>query len=191
MISSEENGGFFVEDEIIEKKEVKEDPSVLLPINLKEACFYCHSFPIDQEVMKIFKRPVCYGCNRTKLKFITKTTCKDEFLLNDEELKQFSYLTRPNPHRGTWNDMQLYLEDEIKKFSFEKYGDEEQILKMKIEKKAKSKNVKLQKIKNKVKELKRKTFLQPTEAKHVHKFVKISEKYSKCSCGMRIEEEEL
>lgn len=193
MRSSEicDEGGFFKDEEAKEKQYLSEEQGLLIPLCKKDACKFCNSVPIDLEIQKCFNIPVCYTCNREKLKFITKTTCRQDYLLSDEELKQFKYLTRPNPHKGSWNEMQLYLEDEIKNFSIQKHGSNDEITKKKAEKREKRKSQKLQKIKDNVKELKKKTFLPQREEKHIHKFINIDGKTAECSCGMKIEQEEL
>lgn len=189
--SDEEDCGFFKEEERNTEKRLSEDQSVVLPIPEDDRCMYCRGVPLDKEIIKCFRISVCSECNKTRLKFITKTTCKVDYLLNDEELKQFGCLSRPNPHKGTWNDMQLYLEAEIKRFSIEKYGSEAKVAEIKNEKKVKKKEAKLREIKSKVKELKRKTFLAPVKERRVHKFIKHGKNCSVCECGMLIEEEEL
>lgn len=191
MSSSEiEDCGFFREEDTEQNQKIIEDLGITIPLQKENTCKFCQSVPIDLEILKCFKIPVCYTCNREKLKFITKTTCKQEYLLSDDELKQFKFLTRPNPHKGTWNDMQLYLENEIRDFSIQKHGSNELIAEKKSTKKEKRKQSKLKKIKNRVKELKKKTFLPEEKVKHVHKFIYKGNGKSECDCGMKIDQEE-
>lgn len=186
-----DEGGFFLENEDQKKKNVlQEELSIKLPIKDNIQCKFCSGIPIDVEIKKIFEMNVCSSCSRTELKFITKTKCITEYLLTSDELKQFKYLSRPNPHKGTWNDMQLYLESQIVEFALEKYDSLQNIELEKDDRKKKKKQKKLDKVKKRVKELKKKTFIAPEVRKHQHKFIS-KNGHSECECGMKIEEEEI
>lgn len=186
-----EGCGFFLENVDEEVKEtVQEDPSIILPVSSNAKCKFCNGIPLDIEIKKTFGINVCSSCSRTELKYITKTKCTSEYLLTSDELKQFKYLSRPNPHKGTWNDMQLYLEAQIVEYALKKYDSLENIELEKDNRKVKKKQKKLDKMKKRVKELKRKTFIPHQVEKHQHKFV-TKNGYSECECGMRIEEEEI
>lgn len=113
-----------------------------------------------------------------------------DYLLTDDELKNFGHLSRQNPHKGTWNDMLLFLEFQIKEYAIEKHGSLENIQKEKEERKRRAKDRKIEKMKKRIKELKKKTFLKLPNQKHTHVFVN-NGKQSSCECGMTIEEEEL
>lgn len=188
-MDQEESGGFFQEPETAPAdSKVKEDCSLSLNADQNESCMYCKAVPVVFEIKKIFSIRVCSSCSRTNLKFITKTQCKSNYLLTEEELGEFRFLSRPNPHKGSWSDMILYLEKEIVDFSMRKHESIENIELIKIERKEKIKRGKIEKIKTKVKDLKRKTFLRAKEDKHKHAFVSKGD-YSECNCGMRIDEE--
>lgn len=181
----EDDCGFFRDED--GEKEAKKTPSI--PSH-RGRCMFCDQPPLDAEMEKTFGIAVCTHCSRAELKFVTKTTCMQDYLLTAEELRQFGCLSRPNPRKGSWNDMQLYLEDQIKKYAIEKHGALEAISKLKEERQAKKKAKKLEKVNKRVKELKRKTFIPERREKHVHRFVNKG-KTSVCECGMEIEEEEL
>lgn len=185
-------GGFLRDDsEEKVKKRGFDNSSITLPLAKDDLCVFCESVPIDLEIKNTFEMTVCLKCTRTQLKLITKTKCISEYLLNDYELQHFKHLSRPNPRKGTWNDMQLFLEAEIIEFATEKFGSLSNIESIKLERKLKLKQRKLKKIKQSVRELKRKTFLVPENKKHIHNFINKGDTYSLCECGMRIEEEEL
>lgn len=185
----EENGGFFPEpEEDILSKNIVDVQSLSLVLEQNDSCMYCKAVPIVFEIKKVFSILICKSCSKTDLKFITKTQCKSSYLLTEEELKEFKCLKRPNPHKGSWSDMALYLEKQIYDFSVKKHGDMSLIEKIKSERKEKTKNRKINKIKVKIKELRRKTFLKKKEEIHKHIFV-AKGCYSECSCGMKIDEE--
>lgn len=55
---------------------------------------------------------------------------KQDYLLTDEELSDHTVLpcmTKPNPHKATWSEMQLYLSAQVEKFAIEKWGSLEAI----------------------------------------------------------------
>lgn len=186
----EKDNGFFRIERSTETGKRADDDSISVPISKNGVCKYCGRVPLHIEIRNTFGINVCCSCSKTEMKFVTKTNCMQGYLLSEDDLKQFKYLSRPNPHKGTWNDMQLYMEDQIKEFAFEKYGNQEAIERIKDERCAKNKNRKLQKVRKRVKDLKKKTFVQSTKKKHVHKFVG-NGKTSVCECGVEIEEEEL
>lgn len=187
----EEAGGFFGDtDSAADSRQKGEDQSITIPLSRGECCMYCGGVPVVSEIKRVFSMCVCSPCSHAHLKLITKTQCKANYLLTEEELRDFRHLSRPNPHKGTWNDMQLYLEREISDFSIAKHGSMEQIEATKETRRARTRRRKRERIKHRVRELKRKTFLAVSGERHVHSFVHKGA-FSECSCGMRIEEEEI
>lgn len=186
----ESKGGFFLDPGTTKEAVEEDDQSITIPLTKSECCMYCERIPVVIEIKRAFSICVCSSCSRTHLRFITKTQCRSNYLLTEEELRDFKYLSRPNPHKGTWNDMQLYLEREISDFSLARHGTMEQIELIKESRKARSKRRKMDKIKQRVRELKKKTFLAALKEKHKHSFVSKG-RFSECCCGMRIEEEEI
>lgn len=189
-MNESEDCGFFRDNDVSNQKINIEEQSVRIPVESKDTCMYCGKIPLDSEIKSIFDINICNTCSKTELNFITKTKCMQTYLLTSEELKHFKCLSRPNPHKGTWNDMQLFIEKQIVDFAIKKHGELINIEKLKNDRKIKNKNKKLETVKKRVKELKRKTFLTKENEKHVHSFVNHG-KYSICECGMKIEEEEL
>lgn len=186
----EEKGGFLSDSDTEEKttQKIGEEQSISLPRYKNDCCMYCKIIPVVYEIKKEFGILICSSCSRSKLKFITKSTAKNSYLLTEEEISEYRFLTRPNPHKGSWNDMHLYLENQIVEFALKKHGSISNIQNMIDQRKEKIKSKKIKKIKNKINELKKKTFLKTKKDRHVHKFVYVNEK-SVCECGMTIEEE--
>lgn len=98
------------------------------PLDANETCVTCASIEVDADLLRAFGVRVCTACraaDRESYTTITKSTARDEFLLTDEELRDASVLpciTRPNPHKATWTDMQLYLRMHVAAFAHKKWG---------------------------------------------------------------------
>ncbi|WUR04100.1 DNA repair protein RAD14 [Vairimorpha necatrix] len=180
--------GFFVDTENI--KQLKKQKIEDLPYDDALKCKYCDSPFIDSELYTTFNINSCKDCKYKNIKFITKTSVFKDYLLSEYDIRNIKYISRPNPHKGNWHDMLLYLEEEIKNISINKYGSEEEIEKNKNKKKEIIKNRKIKKLKMRVRELKRKTIVQEIRKEiHEHKFEGSGIK-KKCQiCGLEIEQE--
>ncbi|KAF7684674.1 DNA repair protein rad14 [Astathelohania contejeani] len=155
-----------------------------------EYCSHCKSNEIDNEFYTTFNLSVCYNCKWDKHSLITKTECIKEYLLSKDEIKNLKYLVRPNPHKGSWNNMNLYLKNEIENLAIDKYGTLEKIKELKNERKEMLIERKKRRFKKKVRDLKKRTRLKiKNEERHIHEFISINGK-TKCECGMEIEQEE-
>ncbi|EJW01343.1 DNA repair protein [Edhazardia aedis USNM 41457] len=192
LSSSEEEAGFFKKPEIKnnEPKKIHENNNLILS-NHEKICKFCQSIPIDDKMNNIFNLLVCKKCKFEKIKLITKTTCCDTYLLNNEDLKGIKFMKLPNPHKGNWSDMSLYIEDEIIKIAKEKYGSIENIEKIKNERSLKLMERKKKNIRKKIREFRKKTVLErKIEVKHKHNFIE-ENGMKKCKCGLEYEEEEI
>lgn len=184
-------GGFIIKEEVINtsllinKELIKESDYINLD------CKFCKNMKINKELYNTFKLNVCNDCKYKQIKLITKTTCKKEFLLTEEELNHFKYLLKPNPNKSTYVDMHLYLFNEIKDFAIKKYNSYENIEKEKEERKINLLKRKKTKMKKRIKDLKRKTIIEKREyEKHKHEFEEINGNLI-CKCGLVVEQEEL
>lgn len=188
-MEDEENGFFISENTLIPSKKSLIDD---LPYDTNTKCIHCSSPFIDNELHKTFAIMCCSQCRYKKLKFVTKTTAIKEYLLSDYDLKNLKYISRPNPHKGNWHDMLLYLEDEIINISMNKYGNEDALEKIKLKRTETIKNRKIKKLKIKIRDLKRCTFVKTTEnKKHTHSFIG-TDKLKTCEiCGLTLEQEEI
>ena len=184
----------FMKDEEKKNKELKqvEEISLVLPIKENDCCQYCDNLRIDREILRIFDKKVCSDCRFEKLELITKTHVVTQFLLNNDDIADLKYLSRPNPKKGTWNDMQLYDLGQIKTRSIDKFGSLENLETEKEERKEKLLDRKKHKIKSRIKELRKKTLIEDKmkNRNHKHNFV-LENGISKCECGMIIESEEI
>lgn len=100
---------------------------LLFPLEENESCAHCTSIELDHTLKRHFKVNVCSSCRESlpnQYSLITKTTAKENYLLTEEELNDSSvlpYMTKPNPYKSTWSDMQLYLAEHVEKFAISKW----------------------------------------------------------------------
>lgn len=141
-------GGFLDEKEKFGLQGEEEEPQSLLewkekqkqqhivkdlapPIDLENApkCFECNSLEIDPNMFTNFKVRVCRRCikeNQDKYSLLTKTECREDYLLTEPELRDSSLLHRiekPNPHG--FLRMQLFLRFQVEEFAWKKWGSPE------------------------------------------------------------------
>ncbi|RKO90087.1 XPA protein C-terminus-domain-containing protein, partial [Blyttiomyces helicus] len=142
-------------------------------------CETCKSIDVDPAFRLHFKVDVCRACKDTiadRYSLLTKTECKEDYLLTDSELKDYKRLPhweRPNPHKSTYSNMLLYMRGhQVEKFAFEKWGSPEaldaEFERREDEKKAR----KEKKFQSKLMELRKKTRTSTWQKKlpedHVH-----------------------
>ncbi|ELA48452.1 DNA repair protein [Vavraia culicis subsp. floridensis] len=184
----------FIKDENNKAKEPKQvqEPSLKLPIAANRLCKYCENPRIDFEVQQTFGVSVCNDCKYDKLHLINKTAVLREYLLTSDDLKNSRYLTRPNPKKGTWSDMQLFLLEEIEELAIKKWGSIENAETEKERRKELLLDKKKKKIRERVKELRKRTLIEDRMKirTHKHTFI-LANGICKCECGMIIDQEEI
>ncbi|KAG6866824.1 hypothetical protein C0991_008760 [Blastosporella zonata] len=143
MVNSK--GGFLLEDrneiddEVRRKEKERErqrarqnlDPPMHLDPSLNPKCVECQSMDIDQTFKKVFGCLVCKKCQNEKperYSLLTKTECKEDYLLTDPELRDeelLPHLLKANPHASTYANMMLYLRYQVEEFAWSKWGSPE------------------------------------------------------------------
>lgn len=132
-------GGFLSEDGQDGAKKIddwkKEDklsqPPMLLDGIDAPKCFECGTAELDFKLYNVFKCRVCKADREKfpdKYSLLTKTECREDYLLTDPELRDaelLPHLERPNPHKTTFNNMMLYLRYQVEEFAFKKWGGPE------------------------------------------------------------------
>ncbi|GBE78109.1 DNA repair protein [Sparassis crispa] len=175
MVNSK--GGFLVEDgkeadaDIRAKEKERErqramqslEPPIFLDPKLNPKCYECQSIDIDQTFKKVFG---CLVCNKCKLEkpekysLLTKTECKEDYLLTDAELRDqevMPHLLKANPHKSTFANMMLFLRYQVEEFAWKKWGSPE-ALDVEYERRtAEKKRKKNKKFEEGLKELRRRT----------------------------------
>ncbi|KAL5615242.1 hypothetical protein BROUX41_005298 [Berkeleyomyces rouxiae] len=137
--------------------------SVVVEEDAKRCC-ECQSREIDFVWDEVFKVSVCSPCKDKfpeKYSLLTKTECREDYLLTDEELKDpdlLPHLNKPNPHKTHWHDMMLFLRFQVEDYAFgQKWGSAE-ALDAEFEKREEQKKRRKEaKFKERLRELKRKT----------------------------------
>ncbi|KAF2841403.1 DNA repair protein [Patellaria atrata CBS 101060] len=128
-------------------------------------CHDCGSLEIDFKWDDIFNCQVCNLCKEKfpdKYSLLTKTEAREDYLLTDPELKDeklLPHLDRPNPHKSTWNNMQLYLRYQIEAYAFSerKWGSAEALDAEFERRQAQTRQRKEKKFNEKLEELKKRT----------------------------------
>jgi DNA-repair protein complementing XP-A cells len=91
-------------------------------------CFECGSIELDFLYHKTFGTRVCFKCKDKfpeKYSLLTKTECKEDYLLTDPELRDeelLPHLLKSNPHKSTFANMMLYVRYQVEEFAWKKWG---------------------------------------------------------------------
>jgi DNA-repair protein complementing XP-A cells len=140
MVNSK--GGFLVEDGAdfderakqrtkereLQRKQQVHHPAMYIDKAMNPKCEKCDSTDIDQTFKQVFGCLVCGRCKKEdpeRYSLLTKTECKDDYLLTDPELRDseaMPHLLKANPHSSTWNNMMLFLRYQVEDFAFKKWG---------------------------------------------------------------------
>ncbi|KAH9853134.1 thioesterase-like superfamily-domain-containing protein [Lenzites betulinus] len=165
MVNSK--GGFLVEDgkEVDEDIRAKEkererqramqnlEPPIYLDPKLNPRCKDCNSMDVDQTYKKVFGCLVCNKCKNEKpekYSLLTKTECKQDYLLTDPELRDqelMPHLLKANPHKSTFANMMLFLRYQVEEFAWKKWGSPEALdaeWQKRVDEKKKKKNKKFE-----------------------------------------------
>ncbi|KAK9460646.1 XPA protein C-terminus-domain-containing protein [Lipomyces oligophaga] len=175
-----ERSGMTLEEWKAKQKKTVEDPLRALNPDDNPKCFECDSLEIDYEFYNTFGCRVCRTCKNKipeKYSLLTKTECKEDYLLTDPELRSkedLPHLERPNPHKNTYSNMMLYLRYQVEEFSFKKWGGEEGLdkeyerrVEMKKEKKGKKFTEKLRQMRQRTRTATWNKRLHETAHEHV------------------------
>ncbi|KAL2166525.1 hypothetical protein VTG60DRAFT_2538 [Thermothelomyces hinnuleus] len=138
--------------------------SVLADEKTKKRCRECGTVEIDFVWEEVFHCAVCNTCKEKypeKYSLLTKTECKEDYLLTDPELKDtelLPHLSKPNPHKSHWHDMMLFLRYQVEDYAFNHKWGSPEALDAEFERRdADKKRRKEAKFKEKLLDLKRKT----------------------------------
>lgn len=168
----------------------------------EKACEKCGSPAFDEKIAGVYGVYVCDLCIKAHpqlYSLITKTAAMKEFLLTAEELDdrdRLPHMERPNPHKSSWHNMQLFLRKQVTHFAVEKHGSLEQLelnreewVKSKVKRKEKRYAAKLVELRKKTRADSWKPAGSSPTARHVHVFEE-SEHGRECTdCGFKIKYE--
>jgi len=138
--------------------------SVLDDVETRKKCRECNSLEIDFVWEEVFHLCVCGKCKEKfpeKYSLLTKTECKEDYLLTDPELRDpelLPHLSKPNPHKSHWHDMMLFLRCQVEEYAVNtKWGSAEALDAEYERRETQKKARKEAKFKEKLMDLKRKT----------------------------------
>ncbi|KAK0625889.1 XPA protein C-terminus-domain-containing protein [Immersiella caudata] len=138
--------------------------SVLADEKTRKKCRECGSVEIDFVWEEVFGCCVCGKCKEKfpeKYSLLTKTECREDYLITDPELKDpelLPHLSKPNPHKAHWHDMMLFLRYQVEEYAFNQKWGSAEVLDAEFERReADKKRRKEAKFKEKLMDLKRKT----------------------------------
>lgn len=116
-----------------ERQRIREamEPSIILD-DRQEICDHCGSKELNDSIRRTFGVKVCRICERKfpeKYSLLTKTEVKEDYLLNDGELRDgelLPHLLKANPHKSTYSNMMLFLRCQVEVYAFgpHKWGSE-------------------------------------------------------------------
>ncbi|THH11808.1 hypothetical protein EW145_g406 [Phellinidium pouzarii] len=192
MVNSK--GGFLVEDEkeatddlrAREREREREramqniEPPISLDPDQNPKCIECGTVDIDHTVHKVFRCRVCNKCKDEKpekYSLLTKTECKEDYLLTDPELRDsdlMPHLLKANPHASTFSNMMLFLRYQVEEFAWKKWGSPEALDAEFERRAAEKKKKKSKKFEEGLNELRRRTressFVRRQDEEHKHKY---------------------
>ncbi|CEJ81778.1 Putative DNA repair protein RAD14 [[Torrubiella] hemipterigena] len=154
---------------IREMKRLKSGPfepglTVLQDESQKKRCRECRSMDIDFVWEEVFHICVCSKCKEKfpdKYSLLTKTECKEDYLLTDPELRDpelLPHLSKPNPHKSHWHDMMLFLRCQVEDYALKTKWGSSEALDAEYERRETQKKARKEKVfKEKLLDLKRKT----------------------------------
>ncbi|KAJ9076421.1 DNA repair protein rad14, variant 2 [Entomophthora muscae] len=94
-------------------------------------CKVCDGLAIDPVFRQIFRLNVCDKCkqeNPDRFSLLTKTEVKEDYMLTEDELRDkelFLSWSKPNPRKSTWNNMILYVREQVEEYAYKKWGGSE------------------------------------------------------------------
>ncbi|KAK7702438.1 DNA repair protein rad14 [Diaporthe eres] len=130
----------------------------------RKKCRECGNLEIDWVWEEVFGCCVCGGCKEKfpeKYSLLTKTECREDYLITDPELRDkdlLPHLSRPNPHKTHWHDMMLFLRYQVEEYAFgQKWGSAEALDAEFARREAAKKKRKEDKFRDRLLDLKKKT----------------------------------
>ncbi|KAI4528427.1 DNA repair protein [Schizophyllum commune Tattone D] len=178
------------------------EPPVFLDKGKNPQCGECGSIDVDQTFRKVFGCLVCKKCQNEKpekYSLLTKTECKEDYLLTDPELRDHEampHLLKANPHHSTYANMMLFLRCQVEAFAWKKWGSAEALDAEWERREKEKKKKKNKKFEEGLRELRRRTkgtvWQRRRDEDHVHTYSPVHNGKQMCTnCGFTMEVEEL
>jgi DNA-repair protein complementing XP-A cells len=86
-------------------------------------CVECRSIDVDIQISKNYSIQVCRACAKKipeKYALLTKTECREDYLLTDPELSDRTRLDvweKKNPHSGAYSNMLLFIRCQVELYA--------------------------------------------------------------------------
>ncbi|KAK0465301.1 thioesterase-like superfamily-domain-containing protein [Desarmillaria tabescens] len=174
MVNSK--GGFLVEDDKDADEEVRRKEKE----RERQRARQNQEPDIDHTYKNIFKCLICKRCQDEKpdkYSLLTKTECKEDYLLTDAELRDqelLPHLLKANPHKSTFANMMLFLRCQVEDFAWKKWGSPEELDAEYERRMAEKKRKKNKKFEQGLRDLRRRTkegiWQRRKDEEHVHEF---------------------
>ncbi|KAI8812337.1 XPA protein C-terminus-domain-containing protein [Cladochytrium replicatum] len=161
-----------------EKKKNAESVEGVVDFTKQYKCRECSALDVDLSYIKHYDVCVCRACKDLypdKYSLLTKTECREDYLLTESELRdqeRLPHWIKANPHKSTWSNMLLYMREQVEAFAWEKWGSPEALDREFERREAEKAQKKDKKFRAKLLELKKKTrtstWQRPTVEAHEH-----------------------
>ncbi|KAJ3018393.1 UNVERIFIED_CONTAM: hypothetical protein HDU68_011168 [Siphonaria sp. JEL0065] len=178
-------GGFILPDALPEGAngfddtglELRNQPAVPIPVDA--VCRECKSIDLCSDLFRHYAVMVCRQCkeqHKEKYALLTKTECREDYLLTDSELRDTARLPhwmKKNPHKESYANMLLYLRMQVEAFAIEKWGSLEKLDDEFARRESEKTIRKKAKFEKKLVELRKKTLTSTwkrPEKDHVHEY---------------------
>eukprot|EP00158_Paraphelidium_tribonemae_P007583 Partr_v1_DN28292_c2_g1_i1_m75973 putative DNA repair protein len=161
-------------------------------------CTDCDAPVINTQYLSVYSVSICNQCINglpDKYSLLTKTECRSDYLLTDEELESLPYMERTNPLKSTYSRMKLFLRSRVEEFALQKWKSWEE-LDAEFERRcAVKQEAKEKKYKKQVNELRRRTMTAnlpkvSIQVEHTHTFVDHGHSQKCSECGLQVDVEE-
>ncbi|BEI81491.1 hypothetical protein CcaverHIS002_0206510 [Cutaneotrichosporon cavernicola] len=217
-------GGFLTEDDLEgdrirsvvelarqkerEKQMMREGEEPAILPDSSPRCDECRSLEIDNQLLKVFDVRVCKNCKEKypdKYSLLTKTECKEDYLLTDPELRDtdlLPHLLKANPHAASYSNMMLFLRMQVEEVAWKKWGGEKGLDAEWARREDQKKRKREAKFEAGLRDLRKRTrnnqYQRRVEAQHLHEFEDAEEvtdrhgdthTIQRCTCGAEQEVE--
>ncbi|ODN87378.1 DNA repair protein [Cryptococcus wingfieldii CBS 7118] len=170
-----------------ELRQIREGEEPAIVPGRSPKCADCGSLEIDHVFEKTFGVRVCRKCQKEKpekYSLLTKTECKEDYLLTDPELRDedlIPHLLRPNPYASNYSNMMLFMRAQVEKVAYDKWGGDEGLDKEWERREEFKKRKREEKFEAGLRDLRKRTrnnlYQRKQDAQHVHEYEDVEQVY--------------
>ncbi|WVQ77638.1 DNA repair protein [Cryptococcus sp. DSM 104548] len=196
-------GGFLTEEDITgdrikslkelaaekerELRQIREGEEPAIVPGKSPTCVECGTLEVDHIFERTFGVVVCRKCQKEKpekYSLLTKTECKEDYLLTDPELRDedlIPHLLRPNPYASNYSNMMLFMRAQVEKVAYAKWGGEEGLDQEWERREEFKKRKREEKFEAGLRDLRKRTrnnlYQRKQDAQHVHEYEDVEQLY--------------